>query len=365
MMKNPENKKSKKRIHGGWIAAILIPILIVSSLLFVFSKYLYGVEYYSPTVTLEKYIDYIRTSQYEKAMQMVGLKASNFNGTKEYGTYFKQLYGANISDMAFTERKLKRTNNSLFYDVRINNKITQNFKLTKTDVKKMYIFDTWNIELLSPLTFKTVIIRTLPGIDFTINGKSVGKEYILPVADYSIDNYKNVKDSNKNITVKTLKIPEIAVVSSIEALTSSGAKCKVDLLSDKNQEITYSVKMPISESFSTEIKSAAEKITKKYTEYVQKETSFSKLSPMIYKNTKIYDDLRTFYNGWATPHDSQGFGEVKFFDLQYFDDNHTTVGVEFNYFVFKFGKRFDYTVNYHVYMLKVNGIWMLADLSIA
>lgn len=354
----------KRNIHLGWILAIVIPLLIVIAGLYAFSKFLYGVEYYSPTVTLEKYVDMIKTKDYTGAVNYIGLKENTFNSLGDYTTYFQNYYGDSVESYVFTERKLQRTEDSVFYDVRINKKDAQKFKLTKTGEKKLFLFDTWKVEMVQAIPTKTVAIQTPPGVALNLNGVAVTNDYKLATPTYSLDFYKNIKDDFKNLSVESYEIKDIVAISSIDAKTAAGDACEVVLQTDKDGIVTYIVKLPLPKTQEAEIKARTEVITKKYAEFVAKDVVFSALTPYLYKNTKLYDDLKEFYNGWFTPHTSYGFENVNFFDMQSFDDTHCAVGIEFNYFVYKFGKRFDYHVKYNVYLIKVEKSWLLADLSI-
>jgi len=365
-MKEPALKSNhhKKRIHAGWILAVMIPLIIVMAGLFAVSKYLYGVEYYSPTGPLEKYVELIRSKDYVKAMEFVGLKETPFNTVKEYENFFKTSYGDSVESFVFIERKLQRTEQNVFYDVRINKKESQKFKLTKTGEKKLIIFDTWNMELIQTIAIKTVVIEAPPDIVISLNGTVVPKDLLLPGSEYSLDYFKNVQDDKTNLTMSSYQIKDIVAISSIEAKTASGELCEVTLLEEKENISTYVVRKPIPKTQEDELKTLVEKITKKYSEFVAKDVGFSALSPYLYKNTKLYTDLKSFYNGWFTPHQSYGFEDVKFFDMQSFDETHCAVGIEFTYFVYKFDQRFDYPVKYNVYLIKIDNSWLVADLSI-
>ncbi|MHB8963952.1 MAG: hypothetical protein ACYC5K_12460, partial [Saccharofermentanales bacterium] len=66
--------RPKRRFHTGWLLAFIIPLLLVAGILYVISKLLYGVEYYSPTVKLEEYVEAISTKDYTKAMEILGVE---------------------------------------------------------------------------------------------------------------------------------------------------------------------------------------------------------------------------------------------------------------------------------------------------
>lgn len=356
--------RSKKRFHTGWFLAFAIPLLIVAAILFAFSKFLYGVEYYSPTVELEEYVQTIKAKDYSKAMDILGIKTAPFNGMAEYTAYFDKYYGDKIDKYVFIERKLQETDKEVFYDVSINNKVSQKFKLTKTGVKRMYLFDSWKLSLVEDLPMSKVVIHTVPGATLTVNGNAVGDDYLLPDPAYTLSYYKSIKDDSKNLPVESYQVSGLIAVSSIEAVSAAGEKCDVTLLGEKDGVMTYLVKTPIPASQTDILKAAGLEITKKYSEFIAKDITFSQLQPYLYKNTLFYDNLREFYNGWFTGHDSYGFENIKYFGLEWFDETHCKVGIEMNYYVYKAEKRFDYPIKYNVFLLKVGNKWLLADLSI-
>ncbi len=355
--------RPKRRFHAGWFFAFIIPLLLVAGILFVFSKFLYGVEYYSPTVELEKYVDAINTKDYPKAMEMLGIEPTSINGMEEYTSFFEKYYGAKIDKYVFVERKLQETDKDVFYDVRIN-KTSNKFRLTKTGVKRMYWFDTWKLSMVDEFPESAVVIHTIPGITLTVNGKPVGSEYRLPESAYTLDYYKTIKDDKKNLTMESYQVSGLIAVSSVEAVNAEGGKCEVTLLDDKDGVASYLVSAPIPASQEAELKASALEITKKYSLFIAKDITFSQLMPYLYQNTLFYDNLREFYNGWFTGHDSYGFEKTDYFGLEWFDDTHCKVGIEMNFYVFKGEKRFDYPIKYNVFLLKVGNKWLLADLSI-
>jgi len=357
----------KKHIHTGWVLAVVIPLIMVSAGLFVLSKFLYGAEYYSPTVQLEKYVELLRTKDYTGAMDFVGLKTSPFNRVEEFAAYFKSYYGDSVESSVFTERKLHRTEQSRFYDVQINKKAAQKFKLTKTGEKKLIYFDSWKVEMETVIPAKTAVIQVPPGVKLTLNGTAVTADYKLAVSTYTPEYYKNVKDDKMKLNMDTYQIGGLVAISSIEAVTATGEACEVSLLKEdkENNTSTNIVKLPIPADKVQELKSITETITKKYAEFVAKDVSFADLAPYLYQKTKLYDDLKEFYNGWFTGHQTYGFENVEFFSLQYFNDTHSAVGIKFKYFVTKSDKRYEYDVKYTAYLIKVGNSWLLADLSIA
>lgn len=372
-MKHPESANPnqspavpKKRFHTGWFFAFFIPLLIVTAALFLFSKFLYGLEYYSPTVELEKYVQLISEQKYAEAIEFAGFKTDSAKGVKEYTAFLKEYYGDSVKEHVFIERKLQRTANDVFYDVSINNKPAMKFKLTKTGVKRLYYFDTWKLSFAGELPSKTLVIHTVPGVVLTVNGTRIGEDRLLAKPGYSMDYYKDVKDSKyQKLDVKTYQISGLLGIASLEAATETGEKCELTLLAEDKKDIqTYLVKKPVPASELEAVKARTLAITEKYAEFVAKDAGFSQLTPYLYKNTEFYDNLKGFYNGWFTGHQSYGFENIKYRDIQAYDSTHYKVGIEFDYFVYKSDKRYDYHISYNAYLLKVGEKWLLANLSI-
>ena len=354
----------KRRFHTGWLLAFVIPLLLVAGILFVISKLLYGVEYYSPTVELEKYVEAIRTKDYPRAMEMLGVGETPFNGSEEYAAFFEEYYGGKVEKYVFVERKLQETDKDVFYDVRINKTASDKFRLTKTGVKRLYVFDAWELSLVGELPTRSVVIHAIPGVKLTLNGVPVGIEYRLPEPGYTLDFYKTIKDDSRELAVESYRIDGLIAVSSLKARNDYGEECAVTLLEDKDGVSSYLVNAPIPAAQAEELKAAALEITKKYSLFIAKDITFSQLTPYLYKNTLFYDNLREFYNGWFTGHDSNGFEKVDYFGMEWFDDTHCRIGIEMNFYVYKGEKRFDYPIKYNVFLLKVGNKWLLADLSI-
>ena len=357
--------KKRSRFSFGWFFAISIPLVIVIASLYLFSKLLYGFEYYSPAVTVEDYFELIRNDQYEQAMDMVGIEGDQLNDRSRMIAYFKDLYGDKIESVAYAERKLQRTEDKVYIDAYINGKTTQKFVLTKTGEKRMRFFDTWTLALVDDIPKTSVTIHIPVGISLKVNGIDIGESHRVEPAGYVIDKYKNLKDDNKFIETRTYKVGDLMKGFEIEAVSDDGEACEL-VAQDEDEDggAVYIVKRSIPESQLQEMKAVAENITKRYSEFVANDIKFHNFAPYVYQNSKLYDDLKEFYNAWFTPHDDYGFEEVSFFDIEAYDDTHYTLGVEFVYYVHRFNKRFDYPVRYHVYLLKVGDKWMLAELSI-
>jgi hypothetical protein len=353
-----------KRPPFGYLFAIGIPLVLVFTLLLVFSRFLYGLEYYSPTVRVEEYFDLIRTGQYEQAMETLHIEEDALNRSGQYVEYFKSIYGEEIRTVSYAERKLQRTEENVYIDAYINGKTTQKFVLTKTGQKKLNFFDIWDIALAEPIPRISVTVHIPTGVRFYVNEVLVDEAYQTDQQVYVIDKYKNVKDDRATVETRSYRIHDLLEGFTLSAETSSGEICEIVLMEEEDAEKTYVVKRPIPETELPTMKKIAETITKKYSEFVANDIKFYQFTPYLYKNSKLYDDLREFYNAWFTPHDAYGFEEVSFFDIEAYDDTHYTLGVEFIYYVHRFNKRFDYHVRYHVYLLKVDDQWLLAELSI-
>ena len=353
----------KKRFRIGYVLAIIIPIIIAGAGLYVFSEYLYGVENYSPKVKVEEYYDLVKSGEYEKAFDLVGIKTDSFNKTEEYVKYFDGLY-EKIDNISYSERKLQRTEEDVFIDAYINKKLPQKFKLTKTGEKISYNFDKWNISLIQEFPKMSITVYCPEGVNISINNTLIDNSFCTDKDKYIIDKYKNVKDDNKNVELLTYQIDNLLPVATIDAKTISGEECEIILLEENDDKKTYLIKRNIPKDELQEMKDLAETITKKYSEYVANDIKFPAFAPYVYTESKLYDDLKEFYNAWFTPHQSYGFEDVNFFDMEVYDDTHYTLGVEFTYYVYKWDKRFDYQVSYHAYLLKVEDSWLLAELSI-
>jgi hypothetical protein len=370
--KNPGNPslhrqepvRTRRRFPIGWLLAIVLPLLVVAGMLFVFSQFLYGVEYYSPVVDLEEFVETVKAKDTAKIMEICDLKTDPFNRLDEYAAFFDEYYGAKVDHVVFVERKLQETGQDVFYDVRINKKTVQKFKLTKTGEKRLYLFDTWKLSLIDEIPRKSVVIHTVPGVALKVNGQPIGDGQRLSQTGYVIDEFDGIKDDAKNISYQSYQVDGLVHVSSIEAVADTGEICTLERLDDEDNVEHYVVRRPIPDAYVDELQAFTLTATKKYSEFVAKHITFSGLTPYLYQNTALYDNLREFYNGWFTGHDSYGFENTSYFGMEWYDDTHCRIGIEMNFYVYKSGKRFDYPIKYNVYLLKVGGKWLLADLSI-
>lgn len=357
-------RKKRKRLRIGWIFAVIIPIIVIVSALWILSKLLYGLEYYSPVVTVEEYFELISEDKYDEALDMIGIEADGLNDHTLLVNYFRDLYGDSIDSVAYAERKLQRTENNVYIDAYVNGKFTQKFVLTKTGEKRMRYFDTWTLALLDEIRKTSVTVHTPAGVSLKVNDIEIGDSYRVEPAGYVIDKYKNLKDDNKDIETRTYKVSDLLAGFTVEANTADGEKCELVLQEEGEGGTVYIAKRSIPEAQLQEMKDIAENITKRYSEFVANDIKFYQFAPYVYRDSKLYDDLAEFYNAWFTPHDDYGFEEVTFYDIEAYDDTHYTLGVKFVYYVHRFNKRFDYPVDYHVYLLKVDDKWLLAELSI-
>lgn len=360
-------KGLNKRRSGsgiGWIPAICIPLILVTAALYVFSKLLYGFEYYSPVVTVEGYYELIKSGDYNVAMDMLGIEGDELNDRSRIIDYFKDLYGDKIESVAYAERKLQRTENNVYFDAYVNGKITQKFVLTKTGEKRMRYFDTWTISLIDQIPKTSLTVHAPIGVYIKVNGRDIDETYLTEEPLYVIDKYKNVKDNNKIIETSTYVVKDLIKGYDIEVLSEDNELCELILLEENEAGTVYRVKRNIPAEEIRTMKDIAETITKGYAEFVSNDSKFYNFAPYVYKESKLYDDLKEFYNGWFTKHEDHGFEEVSFFDMEAYDDTHYTLGVEFIFYVHKSGVRHDYPMKYHVYLLKTEDKWLLAELKI-
>ncbi len=364
LVRDPAGAPAKRRFRTGWFLAFAIPLLIVAGILFAFSKFLYGIEYYSPSVELEKYVKAVGDRDYAAALEMLGISGTSFNGPDEYAAFFKTYYGSTVKTYVYVERKLQRTERDVFFDLSINKKPAQKFRLTKTGAKRLFLFDTWKISTADPFPAQSVTIRSVPGVTVTLNGQPVGDEYLLDDPGFTLDPYKNVKDEKSTIAVRAWRVDGVIAVTSVTAADADGTPCEVELTDDAVGAPVYMAHAPIPDSRADALKAAALEITKTYSEFIAKDVSFSKLSPYLYKNSLFYDNLLEFYNGWFTGHESYGFENIRYFGLERYDDSHYRVGIAMDYYVYKKDKRYDYDIKYNLYLLKSGEKWLLADLSI-
>ena len=342
------------------IFGLILPLILVSVYFTGLYIYLYGFENYNSEVYLNKYIDMIKADEYEKIMRYNGIAEDRFNTKREFSMYINREYGAKHDRAIIVKELSLSTENDHFYKVQFNGKKIKQFKVSKTGEKKLNYFDTWRVNPpeQNPYTESVKICAPI-GIDVFLNEALLTEEH-LTSKEEKYPHYKSIKDENYNHPkLVCYEVDNLMAVSSVQAKRKDGGLCHIAVNKD-----SYRVTANISPQDLKELKPFAENFAKKYAAFIAEDAKFSDLSEHIYKNTEFYDTLREFYNGWFPVHSGFGYEDVKTDNMLWYDENHASIQVKFNYYItYGDNKKRDYPVAYEIYFAKIDGKWLVADVK--
>jgi hypothetical protein len=353
------NKKSKAPLLY-LIFGLILPVIAVSIYFSGLYGYLYGFENYNSEAFLKQYLELIKSDDYDKIMKYNGINTDKFNTEKEFSVYINREYGEKHDSTVIAKESSRTTENEEFYKVQFSGNKIKQFKLIKTGEKKLHYFNVWKVD--SPETniyAESVKIFAPVGVDVYVNDVLVDKEY-QSTKEKILPHYQGIKDENyKHPRLAYYEVNNLMSISSVYAKKKDGRLCDIVL-----NDGVYEVASSIPSADLVELKQFAERFAIQYAEFIAMDAKFSDLSKSIYKDTEFYDTLKEFYNGWFPEHDRHGYENLEIGKDIWYDDNHASMQVKFNYFVTnpKY-KRKDYPVAYEIYFVKIEGKWLVANVK--
>lgn len=356
---NRTNKKSKAPIFYV-IFGFILPLIIVSVYFTGLYGYLYGFENYNSEVFLKEYLELIKADDYDKIMEYNGIKTNEFNTEKEFSMYIKREYGEEHDDYVIAKESSLTTENEEFYKVQFNGNRIKQFKLSKTGEKKLRYFDTWKVDSPENSVYKDNVKIFAPvGINVYVNDVLLDENY-RSVEEKILTEYSGMKDENyQHPKLVSYEVNNLMAISSVYAKRKDGVPCNISLNTH-----AYLATPNGSPDEIEELKHFTESFALQYAEFIGMDAKFSDLSEHIYKDTRFYDTLKEFYNGWFPEHDGYGHENLEVGSMSWYDENHASVQIKFDYFVThpKY-KRKDYPVAYEIFFAKIDGKWLVIDLK--
>ncbi len=355
---NTKKRKSKRKYYV--IFGLILPLILVSTYFAGLYIYLYGLENFNSEVYLNKYLDLIKSDNYEEIMKYNGIKEDDFNTIKEFKMYIDREYGENHDKTIIAKNQILSTENDDIYKVQFDGKIIKEFKVSKTDEKKFNYFNTWLVNKPEQNVYtESVRIYAPLGVDVYLNEVLLNEDYIIK-EEKVYSHYDGIKDLDYNHPkLICYEVNNLMGVSSVQGKRKDGELCKITL-NEGNYEIIADI--PVNEM--EELKPLAEEFAKKYAAFIAENCKFSELSEYLYKNTQFYDTLKEFYNGWFPEHSSFGYEQIEFGNMMWYDENHASIQVKFNYYItYGNNKRRDYPVAYEIYFARIDGKWLVANVK--
>ena len=359
-LKFNDTKKGKAKTKYYVIFGLILPLLLVSTYFGGLYIYLYGLENYNSEVYLNKYLDLIKSDNYEEIMKYNGIKEDEFNTIKEFKMYIDREYGENHNKTIIIKNQMLSTEKDDIYKVQFDSKIIKEFKVSKTGEKKFNYFNTWLVNKPEQNMYTEIVKIYAPlGVDVYLNEVLLNEDYIIK-EEKVYSHYDGIKDLDYNHPkLICYEVNNLMGISSVQGKRNDGEPCKITL-NDGNYEIIANI--PPNEM--EELKPLTEEFTKKYAAFIAENCKFSELSGYLYKNTQFYDTLKEFYNGWFPEHSSFGYEQVEFGNMMWYDENHASIQIKFNYYItYGNNKRRDYPVAYEVYFARIDGKWLVANVK--
>ena len=357
-LNSTKTRKSKRKFYI--IFGLILPLILVSTYFTGLYFYLYGIENYNSEVYLNNYIELIKSNNYEEIMNYNGIKEDKFNTQKEFAMYIDREYGVNHDKTIIVKDSSLSTENDDYYKVQFNGDIIKQFKVSKTEEKKLFYFNTWQVDKPEQNIYTEYVKVYVPvGIDLFINDVLLTDEHLTNEQE-KYSHYSGIKDLDYNHPkLVCYEVDNLMGISSMQAKRKDGGVC--DIIQKGND---YKVVVDISPAELEELKPLAEEFAKKYSAFIAEDCKFSELSSYLYKNTEFYDTIKEFYNGWFPEHNQFGYENLMFDKMLWYDENHASIQIKFNYYIiYGNNKKRDYPVAYEIYFAKIDGKWLVTNVK--
>ena len=220
----------------------------------------------------------------------------------------------------------------------------------------MFKTNKWDIEeIKQELKKEKLTIITLPDEIININGIKVIQDELVDNNHYleSLDNVLKYVDLKPMVKYE---IDNILITSDVNFTKYKHNKLNND---------TYLYDFPSDNDLLDSKKEFLTNWCKNYTKYVVNESTFGSISASVVNNSNAYAFLRTVANTniWLSDHTSTEFSEFSFKNMHMYANDLFSIDIEYEYSFYVNEDLKKYTTNLTLYLIEVNGNWLIADLT--
>ena len=338
-----------------WIGLLFYFLLLLgigTFVLFSLSRFLTRYEAGTPSAAVNRYLELLRTGDFDTIYAESGFKPTAFTGKSEYIAYLRELYRE--PENLHTVEKIIDSDTQKQYIVYRGDERIGVLHLTPNpaDGRTAWTVRT-ELAYLEPYTY-----TVSPKLDLWINGVDIASSG-LTGEEVQTEYYTGIEEYTAAPSLQRYRVEGLLLPPKAEAFTSVGVP--VPLCPDPNTTNAFTVCGEVLPEEKTEMLALAEKVAKTYSEYLSKDASKQDALAHIYKDSSFYKAVAGYSNYWFGTHSSHSFENFQLYGLTSYSPDDFTVEASFDYVV-KYYKTRRYPTHYTMTFLRIDGRWQLIHL---
>ncbi len=334
-------KRKMPLFYKALITALSVGFAVLAVLIFFLMGYLKDYEASLPDKVADRvFNDYFVTRDYSALYDKMTNPKSEFETKESFVKYLSETNFLKVEGLEYISVASEIGSDYLRYSIRatdpsyIGNSTAPkiniaSFLLKKTGKKSANGFALYELSevTLNTLPSVTASIMVPVGYSAEINGEPMSDKYISgePIKTESCEHMpEGVEGLKYNLyTFENLvKLPVFSVKS------NGGLSCAVNYDAEREVYISdVSYNAGLEAAFSDHVIEAAHK----YAAFMQRDTTFAKLSEYLENGTALYDDIRKTPTNWVIDHDSYEFADTVASEFYSYDENTFSCRVRFTH----------------------------------
>ncbi len=328
-------------------------------------------ENHTPTQTINGFFSALEQKDYTAAMKYTGFEADSINTEDDFEKYCNRVYGNDFSSLKMYKTK-SDSENSLKYNIYLNEKKVSTFVIKKTGQYSGFGSDVWEMTQAEGMYTNAVEVTAPPNVIVKVGDIELTDEHIISKQD-KIDGYETLDDQSLAPKVPlsvTYRLDKLMSIPTITASAHGGATCEVhddtdgkDDDDDGVETSYYNVSVELNSETKQEYEDLALTAAKAFAQFISEDGTLTNFVQHCIRESNFIRNISSFYAGWIPDHESFGFEDFEFSNMVQYDDTHFSTDLDFTYYVVFRGDRTDYDTKYSMYYTKVDGEWKLASME--
>lgn len=301
-----------------------------------------------------------RERDYAEIRQKSGFTPSRFAAEQEMDQYLAQkLEGAGEIHCV----KLRSSGKQAEYAIKSGDQMLAKAVLQKSETADRFGRSHWELNQLEEVfeESESYTICAPQNVTVTVNGQKLTEEELKDDAQIP-QGYRGLGENMPKPLQYLYEVSGLLQEPQVSADAGEGLCCEVRSDPQNPRQLTVVVRPDAQqvEELGPYVLNAA----KTYARFITQDAAFGELSQYLVKNSKFYDSVRTFYNGWYVTHDSHRFADEKTEEWMWYDQTHLSCRVSFLYTIQKGQRTFEYPSAYEVYLANTQSGWQVTDMVV-
>lgn len=340
-----------------WSVVIALFFIVFIGIVLVWDylwNYLVEYEKNNSDYIVESYVDLYRNKDYEDILKYQNISYTELNDKKEYEDYLADIVGQDTS--CIEALKADKSGQDIIYYLYNNKKKIAEITVSPDGQFNRYGMEGWTI---SPsIEFKmehSVKIYTPYSASLYIDDKLVNDSYLTEVIE-TIDFYDQLDNKDEVPKLKCYYIDNLLNEPELKVHNENGNE--LDVFPQKG---AFYAEEFFTDDLKAVLEPRCEEIARKFALYSILDLKFDDIKDLFYDKSEYYRKIGNFKNDWYKEH-TFSYDNVKFRDFILYDPGHAVLTISFSYHV-NIGYRVnDYDVEYTMSMIKVDGVWKVAQM---